>query len=354
VVTGRQAPLPSAVRAVAERLATARNPVLLVGSGVDVEGGWEAAVALAERCSLPVYWAPLEHRCGFPTTHPAYQGTLPASPAGVRKALQGHDLILMVGAAAFRYYLDDPGPVLPADAELVMITSDPDQAARAPVGDAVVGDVDLALRWLVAGVPASLRPAPPVGPTPPPPGRLDGPMPPEAIYSALAQALPAHAVLVTESPSTMRTCQDYLRFGRPGSFYSPAGASLGFGLPAAVGVQLGQPQRPVVAVIGDGALQYSAPALWTAVRHRVPVTVIVLANGEYGVLKELGDKFGLTNLPGLDLPGLDNLALARAYGIGAQRVTGPAELADALREAFSSGGPNMIEVPMAGQSAPLW
>ena len=94
--------------------------------------------------------------------------------------------------------------------------------------------------------------------------------------------------------------------------------------------------------------------MWTAVRLNVPVTIIVLANGEYGVLKELGDKFGLTNLPGLDLPGLDNLALARAYGIPAQRAAGPADLADALRQAISSGGPNMIEVPMVGQSPPLW
>jgi benzoylformate decarboxylase len=109
-----------------------------------------------------------------------------------------------------------------------------------------------------------------------------------------------------------------------------------------------------VAVVGDGALQYTAPALWTAVRHNVPVTIIVLNNGEYGVLKELGGKFGLTNLPGLDLPGLDNIALARAYGIAAQRAATPAELADSLREAVSSGRPNMIEVPMAGQSPPLW
>jgi benzoylformate decarboxylase len=353
VVTGRQAPLPSAIRSVADRLAAATNPVLVVGAGVDAEGGWEAAVVLAERCSLPVYWAPVEHRCGFPTAHSAFQGMLPASPAGVRKALQGHDLVLVVGAATFRYYLDGEGPLLPPGAELVMITSDPDQAARAPIGDAVVGDVGLALRWLVAAVPMTTRPAPPAGPPPPqvPPGHT---LTIPAVYAALASLQRRDPVLVAESPSTTRVCVEQLRFARPGSFYGPAGASLGFGVSAAIGVQMGQPERPVIAVVGDGSLQYSAPALWTAVRHEVPVTVLVLRNDEYGVLKDYRDQLGLSHVPGLDVPGLDNLALAKAYGMPAQRVDTVAELREALHRAVSEPAPRLIEVPVAGPTTALW
>ncbi|HEX6076543.1 MAG TPA: benzoylformate decarboxylase [Micromonosporaceae bacterium] len=353
VVTGRQAPLPSAIRTVADRLVAATNPVLLVGAGVDAEGGWEAAVVLAERCALPVYWAPVEHRCGFPTAHPAFQGMLPASPAGVRKALQGHDLVLVVGAAAFRYYLDGDGPVLPPNAELVMITSDPDQAARAPVGDAIVGDVGLALRWLVAAVPMTTRPAPPAGPPPPPVPPGDTVTIP-AVYAALAALRRRDPVVVAESPSTKRVCVEQLRFARPGSFFGPAGASLGFGLSAAIGVQLGQPDRPVVAVVGDGALQYSAPAMWTAVRHGIPVTVLVLRNDEYAVLKDYRDQLGLSDVPGLDVPGLDNVALAKAYGMPAQRVESVAELNETLRQAIVEPAPRLIEVPVSGPTTALW
>jgi benzoylformate decarboxylase len=352
VVSGRQAPMPSAVRAVADRLTAAANPVLLVGAGVDAENGWEAAVVLAERCALPVYWAPLEHRCGFPTAHPAFQSMLPASRAGLRKALQGHDLVLVAGATVFRYYVDGDGPLLPPGAELVLITSDPDQAARAPVGDAVVGDVGMALRWLVAAVPATVRRAPPAGPPPPPvPGDA---LSVAAVHAALASVRSADVVVVAESPSSLRTCVEQVRFARPGSFFSPAGASLGFGLPAAIGIQLGQPDRPVIAVVGDGALQYSAPALWTAVHHHVPVTVVVLRNDGYGVLKDYRDRLGLTDVPGLDVPGLDHIALARGYGMPAHRADSTAELTEMLRRAIADPGPQLIEVPVAGTTAPLW
>lgn len=353
VVTSRQAPLPSAIRTVADRLTTATNPVLLVGAGVDAEAGWEAAVVLAERCSLPVYWAPVEHRCGFPTAHPAFQGMLPASPEGVRKALQGHDLVLVVGAATFRYYLDGEGPLLPPGAELIMITSDPDQAARAPIGDAVVGDVGLALRWLVAAVPMSSRPAPPDGP-PPPPVPAGSTLAIPAVYAALASLSRHDPVLVAESPSTKRVCVEQVRFARPGSFYGPAGASLGFGVSAAIGIQLGQSDRPVIAVVGDGALQYAAPALWTAVQHKVPLTIVVLRNDEYAVLKDYRDQLALSGVPGLDVPGLDNVALAGAYGMPAQRVETVAELRETLHRAIGDPGPMLVEVPISGPTTALW
>jgi benzoylformate decarboxylase len=356
VVTGRHGPEPVAVRAVARRLAASRNPVLVVGAGVDADGAWPAAVALAEKCRLPVYGAPLEPRCGFPTTHPHWQGTLPASPRGVHKALAGHDLVLVVGAAAFRYYLAEPGPLLPAGSDLVLLTSDPDEAARAPLGDAVVGDMALTLRLLVAATPTSLRQAPMAGPAAP---RVPGeqPMPAAGVYAALAEVKPEDAIVVAESPSSLRTCLDQVRFSRPASFFSPAGASLGFGVPAAIGAAMAMPERPVVAVVGDGALHYSAPALWTAQRYGVPVTVVVLRNEEYGVLKTYAAELGLTGVPGLDIGGLDQLALAHAYGVTAQRVGTAAELRDVLRQSFTAGQPRLIEVPVAGSgsSAPtLW
>lgn len=350
VVTSRHSPLPSAIRTTAQRLAGARNPVLVVGAEVDSDGAWPTAVVLAERCQLPVYGAPLEPRCGFPTVHPAWQGVLPASPSGVRKALAGHDLVLVAGAAVFRYYRAEPGPILPAGSGLVLLTSDPDAAARAPVGDAVVGDLGLALRWLVAAVPASHRPDPPAG-SRPAPAPAAPPLSPAAVYAALAEVRREDAVIVAESPSSLPTCLDQVRFTRPGSFYAPAGASLGFGPPAAIGLRLAVPDRPVVAVVGDGALHYSAPALWTAAHYGVPVTVVVLRNDEYGVLKTFRDMLGLSGVPGLDLDGLDHLALARAYGVHAERVETRAQLVAALRRAVAAATPHLIEVPVASATA---
>jgi benzoylformate decarboxylase len=182
-------------------------------------------------------------------------------------------------------------------------------------------------------------------------------MPAAAAYRALAAARPDDTVVVAESPSSLRTCLDQVRFSRPGSFFSPAGASLGYAVPAAIGISLAVPERPVVAVVGDGALQYSAPALWTAARHHVPVTVLVLCNREYGVLKTYADALGVTDVPGLDIPGLDHGAIARGYGVRAHRAGTPDELADTLRETLASPEPHLIEVEVAGVGAPtttLW
>ncbi|WP_327085119.1 hypothetical protein OIE66_22445 [Nonomuraea sp. NBC_01738] len=120
----------------------------MVGGDVDASGGWQAAVELAERCALPVWEAPLEGRVAFPQSHPHYRGALLPGIALVAQQLAGHDLVIVAGAPVFRYYPYVPGAFLPPGAELVQLTSDPGEAARAPVGDAIVGDVRQALEAL--------------------------------------------------------------------------------------------------------------------------------------------------------------------------------------------------------------
>ncbi|MEV4481359.1 benzoylformate decarboxylase [Micromonospora coxensis] len=348
------APTAQVLAGLAARIAAARSPVLLVGAGLDSPAGWAAAVALAERCRLPVYWAPLEPRCGFPTGHPAFQGVLPPSRERVGKALEGHDLILVAGATAFRWYPYVPGQLLGADAELVLLTDDPDEAARAELGEAVLTDPVAALAGLADEVTAARRPAPAPGPRPEPVDLSRRPMTTAAAYAAMARVLPAEAALVCEAVSSMRDCQDQIRIARPGGYYSPAGASLGFGVPAAIGVRMAQPDRPVVAVVGDGAFQYAVPALWSAVRYDVGLTVVVLRNDRYAVLEDYRDFLGLDGVPGLQVPGIDTVALARGYGVTALRVEGADELATALRDSLARPGPTLIEVPVGGCSGSHW
>ena len=126
------------------------------------------AVALAERQRLPVWASPATGgvRLGFPENHPNFRGVLPPAIGPVGQTLEGHDLILVVGSSVFPYYPHIPGPLLPEGAELVAITSDPDEAARAPMGDAIVADVGLTLAALLEAVPESSRPAPEPNPGP--------------------------------------------------------------------------------------------------------------------------------------------------------------------------------------------
>ena len=347
-VDGRAAANPEAVRALAARLDEASNPVLVAGPDIDTAGAWDTAVALAERQRLPVWASPATGgvRLGFPENHPNFRGVLPPAIGPVGQTLEGHDLILVVGSSVFPYYPHIPGPLLPAGAELVAITSDHDEAVRAPMGEAIVADVGLTLAALLEAVPESSRPAPEPNPGPQEIPATD-PLNASTVHSALAEVLPKDAIIVLESPSSTLALRNQLRISRPGSYYFSAGGGLGFGLAASVGVQLAQPDRPVVCVLGEGSAQYAITAFWSAVAYQAPVTFLVLQNQEYAILKWFAEVEQVNSAPGLDLPKLDVAAVAEGYGVQAHRAKERDEVAAALGSALASSQPELVEVPVA-------
>jgi benzoylformate decarboxylase len=344
-VSGRAAADPEAVRDLAQRLGAAKSPLMVAGPDIDASGAWDAAVSLAERCRLPVWASPAPGggRIGFPEGHPHFQGVLPPAIGPLGQALEGHDLVLVVGSSVFPYYPYIPGPALPEGTSLVEITSDPDEAARAVAGDALVADVRLTLEALLAEVGEADRPAPePLGD--PPPVEETDPLSPSLVHGTLAEVLPDDAIIVIESPSSTLALRNRLRLSRPGSYFFGAGGGLGFGLAAAVGVQLAQPSRPVVCVLGEGSAQYAITAFWSTAAYSTPITFLVLRNEEYAILKWFADVEQVDGAPGLDLPKLDVAATAESYGVAARRVSGRDELRDALAAGLASDAPELVEV----------
>jgi benzoylformate decarboxylase len=188
------------------------------------------------------------------------------------------------------------------------------------------------------------RPEPGDPPAADAPDRLSG----SEAMAALADAWRDDAIAVVETPSCTLSLRNRLRISRPASYYFCASGGLGFGIAAAVGVQLAEPERPVVCVLGEGSAQYGITALWTACAYRAPVTFLVLRNDEYMILKWFAMLEQVTGAPGLDLPGLDVAAVARGYGMPAREVTGRDELTAALREAIGADdGPRLVQVPVA-------
>ncbi len=332
----------------AQRLAGASRPALVAGPGIDTALGWAAAIALAERQRLPVYASPATGggRLGFPEDHSLFQGILPPAVGPLGEALSGHDLVLVAGSSVFPYYPDVPGPLLAPGTSLIALTDDPDEASRAPMGDAIVADVALTLGALAELIDASERPMPPVRPAPEPAPQSD-PMSPSTASRILAERFPQDGVLVLEAPSATLALRNQLRLSRPGSYYFSAGGGLGFAMPAAIGVALAQPDRPVLCVLGEGSAQYSIQSLWTAAALQVPVTFLVLRNDEYSILKWFAMMENIPNAPGLDLPALDCAALARAYGVSARTADAPEALAEALIEALASNEPRLIEAKVS-------
>src|SRR5690348_1857787 len=343
-VGGRAGADPAAVRELAARLGSASSPVMVVGPDADNPDAWDAAVALAERRRLPVWATPAPGggRIGFPEDHPAFQGILPPAIGPVSEVLKGHDLILVVGSSVFPYYPNIPGPLLPDGAALVAITSDHDEASRAPMGDAIVADPALALRALLEAVDEG-GDAPPQRPDPEPVPDED-PISPSAAAAALADVWPDDGILVLESPSSTLAMRNRLRLNKPGSYFFGAGGGLGFGLAAAIGVQLAQPDRQVVCVMGEGSVQYAVTAFWSAAAYKVPVTFLVLRNSEYAILKWFAGTEQVTGAPGLDLPALNTAEIASGYGVKARTVGGLDELRSELETAIPSSEPELIEV----------
>jgi len=338
-------PSPGQVADLVAVLAAARNPVLVVGAAVDAAAANGLAVELAERLRMPAWIAPSLARCPFPTRHPAFRGVLPAAVRGISTRLAGHDLIVVVGAPVFRYHQFDPGDHLPPGATLLHLTSDPAEAARAPMGRAVVGDLTAVLAAVLERLPQADRPMPEPRPVPPLPPERAGSLAPELVFSVVDAVTPDDVVYVKESTSTTGVFFDHVDLRLPGSFFFPAAGGLGFGMPAAVGVALARPERRVVGLIGDGSANYGITALWSAAAYRVPVVFVVLNNGSYGALRSFAGFMGVDDVPGLDIPGIDYCALAEGYGVAARRVGDRAGLEEALREALAGDTPRLIEVP---------
>ena len=354
----RVGPDPARLRDFAKQISQAQNPVLVLGAALDRAEGWAAAQQLAEKLRVPVWAPPETERAVFPEEHPLFQGFLPFAMAPLSEQLRGHDLVVVIGAPVFRYYLDVPGDYLPAGTRLLHLTDDPAEAARAPVGDSLLADTRLAVEGLLALVqPGAYPPVPPralARALPDKPGEL---LAPAEVFATLQVHRPADAVLLLESTSNAAEFHKWVPISRPHSFSLFASGGLGWALPAAVGWALGERDtgrhRPVLAILGDGAANYSIQALYTAARHQLRVVFLVLRNREYGILKAFADQQQLPGVPGLNLPGLDFVALAMGYGCAACRVATTDALARALQQALDRAGPTVLEIPITSDLAPL-
>jgi benzoylformate decarboxylase len=138
-------------------------------------------------------------------------------------------------------------------------------------------------------------------------------------------------VLVEETPSSRPDLHALLPARRPLGFLSAAMGGLGFAMPAAIGIRMAQPRRPVAAVVGDGSSLYQIQALWTAVHYGVGVLFVVLANGRYAIMDRLAEQHG-GKPPWPSFEEVSVHGLAQALGCSTRRVTQHSELVAALGE----------------------
>ena len=154
-VVRASAAAPEAVDALAAMLAGAERPAIVVGSGADEAATWASLVQIAEGIGAPVWQESFGARAGFPHDHPQFAGHLPADRARLRATLEPYDVVLVVGAPAFRQYPYAPGPFYPAGTRVAVVTDDPAEAHRSAAELAVLAPVAGVCAELARKVPAA-------------------------------------------------------------------------------------------------------------------------------------------------------------------------------------------------------
>jgi benzoylformate decarboxylase len=338
---------PAQLRPLAELLAQAQSPAIVTGGGNDSQAGWDATVRLAERLRCPVFHEPFSARASFPETHPQFAGHLDWRRRGIRVALAPYDTVLVLGTKAFLVYiLEAEEPIVTPQTRVAVITSDPGEAHASGCEIAVVGPVATAVEALAelvserpadVPVPSAVRPAPVPAPAP------GEPLTAGQVLSFVAERWPADGVLVEESPSSRPELLARFPARAPLGWLSNGNGGLGFGLGGAVGVRMAAPERPVMAVVGDGSAMFGIQALWSAAHYGVGVLMVVMSNGNYGVMDAQAG-WQDERAPWPQFPGLDIAAIARGLGCPAARVETYEEMTEALGEALDD---------LAARSAPL-
>jgi len=371
----RVRPPREALRRAAELLAAAENPALLVGSRVNEADAVEELVAIAELLGAPAIpeSGTTHGRLGFPCHHPLYSCGLPLWSPDVRQRLEPFDVVLVAGMDLLRQYIHhEPSRAIPGRVRLVHLDEDPFQIGKNyPVEVGLVGDVKCGLaelgemlqhlltaeqqaqarrrakQW--ARKHAAVRESLLAQATA---ERAERPITPLVMMESLARVLPTDVAVVEEAVTTTNTTFEKLGAIKTTSgYFGHRGWALGWGVGVAVGVKIAWPQRPVLALLGDGAAMYSIQGLWSAAHYRLPVTFVICNNAQYQILKIGARGMGLPaaaagRFLALDLnePEIDFVALAQSLGVRADRVTEPDQLSQLAAESLAGDEPRLLDV----------
>jgi benzoylformate decarboxylase len=176
------------------------------------------------------------------------------------------------------------------------------------------------------------------------------PLSPLSLVHAISQCIPPGAVVVEETLSSVAGIRHFFSCADSRALFGMKGGGIGWGLPAALGVRLALPRRPVIALVGDGSAMYTIQALWTAARESLAVVFVIFNNASYRILKQRvvalqGFSARDRTFVGMDLdrPPIDIVGLARGFGVPGERIVRAVDVPAALERGFASSGPYLID-----------
>src|ERR1700738_4369152 len=369
-----------AVEAAAKILASAESPLIMAGDAVAQSRAYAELVDLAELLGAPVYTEFVPNTASFPSSHPLFRGSMVRLAPEVRKILDQHDVLFSVGADLFTLSLPYDVDPMPPDITLIHLDIDPWELGKNyPPTTAILGDPKATLPEITAAVRERLtsgarglareRLADMTKPIAADRDALKAkaralaeltPIAPLALLHAIAEMLPKDSVVIEEALSSAPGIRQLIRSDDAQSYFGLRGGGIGWGLPAAMGVKLALPDRPVVGLIGDGSAMYTCQGLLTAAHYGIGAIFVILNTSSYRILKQrLHAMRGLSeqadNYVGMELtdPKIDFVGLARSLGIKADRARTVHEGTGLFAEALKDAGAMLIDVELDRAFKPM-
>jgi benzoylformate decarboxylase len=365
-------PSDDVLAGLARRMLESKNPAIIAGHEIVTSDALAEAARFAEALGAPVYQQTVPYGSHFPSEHPAFLGALSRAQKQVRETLAKYDLLVILGADVLRMSVYDEVEPLPADLPIIQIGQNdwemgknyasemavrgdvretlaelspmllehggPDHMAEAEKRIAALSETNWSARreQLVVATNEKRQAA-----------AADAPIAGDWLMLQLVDAMPDDAILVNEGLTTAARLLDFYPLRERFDFHGLASGGIGWGIAAAVGVSLANPEKATVAVIGDGSAMYSIQALWTAAHHKLPLTYVICNNQGYRIIKQRLKAFhGNEHYVGMDFqdPEIDWVQLAQGLGVSAQRVERAEDVRPALDAAIASGKPTLLDV----------
>ncbi len=370
----RVAPDAFYVELAAKLLRGAKNPLFICGGGVVISGGENELIELGERLSAPVATT-ISGQGSIPDDHPLAVGVV-GSNGGTpetRSIVDRADLVIFIGCRAGSVTTERWRHPAPGQVKVIHLDIDPAViGTNYRVDVPLVGDAKLALaalnELLESGAHPVKRPLDAAAVRKAKEQKFakfnalaasdETPIKPERVVAELAKALDPEAIVVADPGTPCPYLSAYFPVRGTGRrlFSNRAHGALGYSMSAAVGAHFGRPHVKCVSVMGDGSFGFTSGELETIVRHKLPITFLVISNGVYGWIKA-GQKTGFQQRYfSVDFETTDHAAVASAYGVKSWRVTEPKALAKALTAALAHGGPSLVDIvcqPLHEARAPV-
>lgn len=337
------------VKDAVEAILKAERPVLYVGGGAVSSGAHQEVLRLAEMLDIPVTTT-LMGMTAFPSRHPLSLGMLGMhGTAYANFAVCETDVLIAVGAR-FDDRVTGNLDTFATKAKVIHIDIDPAEIGKnVEVDIPIVGDVKSVLEMILERVTPQTRPewhaqikawkeAYPLG------YETNG-LKPQRVIEEIHRITKGEAIICTEVGQHQMWTAQFYPFSRPRSLITSGGlGTMGFGFPAAIGAQIGNPDRLVVNIAGDGSFQMNIQELGTVVAHEIPVKVIILNNFYLGMVRQWQEFFFQKRYSGTVLESNpDFVKIAEAYGASGFRITHPDELVETLEKALNTLGPVVVD-----------